>query len=398
MADSHVSTPEDHAGADQPQTNPPRRAVPDTSELRSPGGSTEHRPRPRTRPPSYHAPAAPRVYESQSLSERILPPLFFAFLLLTVVACAAVLIWKPSPKDEYVLSSEELRVLNGNAPPPVDQTKRTSIDPVGDAAAETAGLRIETALPGAMVSIDGEVMGVTPFQVRNMPARWHIVTLERPGFTAVDTLVYLQEDALTSVSVELTPRSEDRVAPLAIPRDDRIDIDDAEPADTPATPPRTEEPDRVEPPSPETAPPSAPAFGSISVAVNPAGVPVQLDGQTVGVAPIELSDVEPGARTLTFFLPGYETATVRLDVKPGVNEVVDIAMVPQTGTLVVVARPWGSIYINGELRAQDTDVSVEVVLPVGNHQVRVVHPSLGVQERTVEVQPDATTMASFNLN
>lgn len=342
------------------------------------------------------------MYESQSLSERVLPPLFFAFLLLTVVASAVILIWKPSPQDEYVLSSEELRVLNGNAPPPaVDQTTRRSIDPVGDAVAETAELRVQTAVPGAMVSIDGEVMGVTPFQIGSMPARWHIVTLERPGFTAVDTLVYLREEALTSLSMELVAKSADRAAPLAIPDDDRESdrsADDAEPAVAPAAPPRADEPTPDAPRPSETAPRAAVATGSISVAVNPAGVPVQLDGQTVGVAPIELSDVEPGSRTLTFFLPGYETATVRLDVEPGVNEVVDIAMVPQTGTLVVVARPWGSVYVNGELRAQDTDVSVEVVLPVGNHQVRVVHPSLGAQERTVEVQPEATTMASFNLN
>ena len=398
MADLDVSTPEDRAGADQPPAAPPRHSAPDSPKRRPPMGSSEQRPRPRTRPPSSRSPAAPRTYESQSLSERILPPLFFAFLLLTVVGCAVILLWNPSAQDEYVLSSEELSVLRGSTPPPaVDQTARTSVDPVGDAVAETAGLRIETVLPGVMVSIDGEVLGVTPLQVRNMQARWHIVTLERPGFTAIDTLVYLQEDAVTSLSLELTPRSEGGATELAAP-DERLQNDRSVESTPPAVTQPAEDLAPAEPPRSEEAPARAPAYGSISVAVNPAGVPIQLDGQTVGVAPIELNGVEPGARTLTFFLPGYETATVRLDVEPGVNEVVDIALVPQTGTLVVVARPWGAIYVNGELRAQDTDVSVEVVLPVGNHQVRVVHPSLGAQERTVEVQPEATTMASFNLN
>jgi hypothetical protein len=340
------------------------------------------------------------VHASQSFSERFLPPLFFAFLVLSVLGSAAVLLWTMSGNDEYVLTSEELSVLEGTAPLSTNESAtRASVDPVADAVSETAGLRVETVLPGAIVSIDGEVMGVTPFQMRNMPSRWHIVSLERPGFTAIDTLVFLEEQALTSLSMTLAPAAPDIASAPSVQVGGNPAEEDATPTSSaPAALPPAEESVADGPPPSDAALPSAPAFGSISVAVNPPGVPVQLDGQTVGVAPLELTNVAPGPRTLTFFLPGYETATVSIDVKPGASEVIDIAMVPQTGTLVVVARPWGSIYVNGELHARDTDVSVEVVLPVGSHQVRVVHPSLGAQERTIDVQPERTTTASFDLN
>jgi len=399
MATPHVSTPEDRSEVDRSrtkQTGSPRRA---SHEM--PAGSASSRPRPRTRPPSYKSPPpAATVIESQSLTERLLPPLFFGFLVLVVAGSIALLLWTPDSSNDYDLTSEELRVLNGEVSPRTSETVGTnradgstnSLTAAGTASAD-AVLEVETTPPDALVVIDGEVAGVTPLRRPQLSARWHIVSVESPGFAAKDTLVYLDAGVSTSISLALVP-SESGVPESDVPV--AVSSPDLSP-DAPVTdsePPVATSADPVV----ETPPASSPASGSITVAVNPSGVPVQLDGQTVGVAPMELSDVSPGTHTLTFFLPGYETATVRVDVAPGAREVVDISLVPQTGTLTVIARPWGSIYVDGRLRAEDTDVSVEVTLPVGTHQVRVEHPTLGVQERTVEIRPERTTSEVFDLN
>lgn len=400
MATPHVPMHEGRSEVDRSrnqQTGSPRRTP---NEV--PTGSEPPRPRPRTRPPSFTSsppPLPPTVMESQSLTERVLPPLFFGLLVLVVVGSIVLLLWVPDSSNEYDLTSEELRMLSGEVSPQARDTptrtptdgSSTSVTAAGTAL-EEAVLEVETMPSGAVVAIDGEIAGVTPLRRSHLSARWHIVSVESPGFAAKDTLVYLDAGVFTAISLTLAPSASDAPAPASSPELSAGTPETVpEPSAAASTAPAVEAP-------PPASRPSTPASGTIVVAVNPSGVPVQLDGETVGVAPMELSDVPPGARTLTFFLPGYETATVRIDVAPGAREVVDISLVPQTGTLTVVARPWGSIYVDGRLRAEDTDVSVEVTLPVGTHQVRVEHPTLGVQERTVEIKPDRTTSEVFDLN
>jgi hypothetical protein len=319
--------------------------------------------------------------------------LFFGFLAVAVAVGIALFLWTPEAPNGYDLTPEELRVLSGEESPqtnePAARTPSSDAAGTSSAASGNAVLQVDTTPSGATVAVDGKVAGVTPLRRERLPARWHVISIESPDFAAKDTLVYLEADRITRISLRLAPSAAARPAvpsPVFPPRSTEAPARATAPASAPMDTP------------PVVSSPSAPASGAISVVVNPSGVPVQLDGETVGVAPMELSDVTPGVHTLTFFLPGYETATVEVNVEPGAREVVDVALVPQTGTLAVVARPWGSIYVNGTLRAEDTDVSVEVMLPLGTHHVRVEHPALGSQERTVEVRPDRTISEVFDLN
>ncbi len=202
------------------------------------------------------------------------------------------------------------------------------------------------------------------------------MALDRDGFNLKDTLVYVSGEA-TSLSLALTPtawveepvaRASEERAPQGVPS--------------------------------RTAPPASPVptSGTIGVRVSPAGVPVQLDGETVGVAPLDLKGIPPGPHTLKFFLPDYETTTVHVEVEPGARASVDVTLVPQVGTLSVVVRPWGTIYVDDVLRARETDVKFEATLPVGRHHIRVEHPELGVRERTVEIESRGTASVVFDFN
>lgn len=385
MSTPHVQTPEN-----QPRMETLEHYERATTE--SHAEIMEHRPRPRTRPPTFSSAPPPRVFQPQGFVEAYLPPLFIGLMVLVFVGSAGYLLWSPSPQDDYDLAPEELRLLaeaerSQSAFPEsrVSPGRATGTGLTSDARSGSAVLHVATTPSGALVSIDGEIAGVTPLRLRHLASGRHVVSLERPGFSAEDTLVHLDEDVPTTISMMLTSTAGEEDLLSDTPDDLSDAPDDASRAAPPAS-------------QPEAPPPPSPTSGSIGVRVSPAGVPVQLDGQTVGVAPLNLDDVPAGPHTLTFFLPGYETATVDVDVKPGARETVDVAMAAQTGALVVVVRPWGSIYVNGTLHARDTDVSAEVTLPPGRHQVRVEHPELGTEERTVEVQADRTTSAVFDLN
>ena len=66
------------------------------------------------------------------------------------------------------------------------------------------------------------------------------------------------------------------------------------------------------------------------------------------------------------------------------------------GWLTVTARPYGRVFVDGERVASSTPL-VRHPLSTGAHEVRVVHPSLGVKHAVVPVEGGrlTTVTASF---
>lgn len=55
-------------------------------------------------------------------------------------------------------------------------------------------------------------------------------------------------------------------------------------------------------------------------------------------------------------------------------------MISSSGTLgkvEILVRPYGSIYINDELKAQDTNSPFNTELPAGRYRIKLTHPTLG---------------------
>jgi hypothetical protein len=71
---------------------------------------------------------------------------------------------------------------------------------------------------------------------------------------------------------------------------------------------------------------------------------------------------------------------------------------PAEGTLRVLVRPFGDVYVGGALHGRGTNAPVAVRLAPGRHTVRVEHPSFGVAERTVTLGAGATEEVLFELD
>ena len=71
---------------------------------------------------------------------------------------------------------------------------------------------------------------------------------------------------------------------------------------------------------------------------------------------------------------------------------------PATGTVRVVVRPFGDIYVGGELLARETNGRHAAELPPGTHRVRATHPTYGTWEKDVRVGPGQTEDVLFNFN
>ena len=337
----------------------------------------------RRMPPAYPPPSPPEAFESHGVAARLLPVLYFGFLALVLVGSAGLLLWSSEEAGDE-LDPEELRALTREDPASagVERSRWDAESGVDTyAPVERSTLHVTSSPAGAQVVVEGDTVGVTPLWLDDLPSRHHLVSVEMEGHVPRDTLLYLS---------------------AGLPATLRFSFLESEPSSEPSSVSGTAPGGRAEPPSQpssaEAAPPAAPASGSLEIGATPAGATVRLDGRTVGTTPLVLDRVKAGEHTITLEREGFESASIQVRVEPGASAAVDVALVEQTGTISVVVRPWGSVYVDGVLRARDTDVSVEFTLPVGEHEVRVEHPGLGTQQRTVRVEPDRNASLAFDLN
>ena len=176
--------------------------------------------------------------------------------------------------------------------------------------------------------------------------------------------------------------------------------------------------------------------GALVISSLPSGATVLLDNRLVGTTPLRFDDVPPGARTLTFAADGYAPLDTVVHSDPARPTSVFVVLrarrggrtsdaprsapqpayrPPRTassaappaqqappprgpGTLQVRVLPWGTIMIDGAVRARETDVQHVETLPPGRHVVRAIHPVLGAREVTVDIRPGATTDLEIDLN
>lgn len=261
-----------------------------------------------------------------------------------------------------------------------------------------ANLSVFSEPAGASVLVDGDSVGTTPLNRYSIPSGVYIITVERDSFFAADTVAVLRNNQAPTYSVTLNPRP-------PLPDDQRPALADRGSASPSGSGSATDAPSSSTPadPSPPTssstasssaaqdaAPPAptpepAPTTGTLRFVSTPAGARVQLDGAPVGETPLTLNDMDAGAYDVTFTRPGYDTLRTQVALSPAEERTVQGALNPQPGRLRVLARPWGSIYIDGDLHERNADVWYETTMPPGTYDVEAIHPALGRQSRTVTV-------------
>jgi len=123
--------------------------------------------------------------------------------------------------------------------------------------------------------------------------------------------------------------------------------------------------------------------GDITIATQPAGARVRLDGKPVGQSPLRLADVPVGRHTLTLSSSSGEvTRTVR--VAAGSTTDVDIPIF--SGWVAVFAPVVLDVAVNG--RSIGTTEQNRLMLPPGRHELTLTNKDLGYSGvQQVEVEP-----------
>ncbi|HEX9652800.1 MAG TPA: PEGA domain-containing protein, partial [bacterium] len=152
------------------------------------------------------------------------------------------------------------------------------------------------------------------------------------------------------------------------------------------------------------------AVGVLRITSNPAGASVLQNGRHVGKTTYENKSAEPGFYDIIVRLDGYQDYTQRISVTAGQTATVDASLTRKeiavsekpgpkdedrpaltaTGTAKILVRPFGSIFIDGKPRLQDSDRQHSEELSTGKHTIRALHPKFGVWEKEITISAGKT--------
>jgi hypothetical protein len=256
-----------------------------------------------------------------------------------------------------------------------------------------ARLFVNSVPEGAVVRLNGDSVGTTPLTDSLLRSGAYMLSVQAPGYLRTDTVVVLNEG--TDARLRFALRS--RPGATAPPPSSQTETPAPPTSNSTAPPASRPPPVTAVPESADEVPNPSRTTGALYVTSTPLGAVVSIEGTERGRTPLSVDALSAGSKQVGMAMEGYRPWRAQVNVQADSTRRVHADLVQQTGRLRVLARPWGTIYVNGTLQVRESDVWFETQLPGGTHRVTAVHPSLGTQVRTVEVQPDEETSIVIDL-
>lgn len=128
--------------------------------------------------------------------------------------------------------------------------------------------------------------------------------------------------------------------------------------------------------------------GILYLTTQPAGIPVLMDGKEIGVTPITNQKISAGRHRFRLQKDGFKDFDTTLIIAQRQTYTISKNLSPMIGKLKLRAKPYGSIYIDDQLKKSDTDVPVNVDVPSGKRKIKITHPKYGIWEKTISIKPD----------
>jgi serine/threonine protein kinase len=151
--------------------------------------------------------------------------------------------------------------------------------------------------------------------------------------------------------------------------------------------------------SPELMIPLIASTGNLQIVTVPESANVILDGKKLSqLTPTSLNEIPVGEHQIEINKKGYSSINQKLAVKKAETSDLKIELVKQMGNLGIQVRPWGSIYLDDKLQKSSSNIKYNLELPVDRYKLKVIHPTLGVWEKIIEINPGETTEFTVDFN
>jgi len=219
-------------------------------------------------------------------------------------------------------------------------------------------LKITSKPTGASVLLNGAEVGRTPYENPEIPVAEYQLTIRENGYTDYNESIKIISNKPKSISKQLTSSSTTTTG----------------------------------------------EFGKIKITTKPSEATVYLDGKFVGSTPYTNDKMPVGTHNLVIKKKGFteisETVTISLDKLTPVSKNLEESQKLETlaGEIEILVRPYGSIYIDEELKAQDSNSPFTTKLSGGKHTIKLAHPTLGKAIIPIVVNGEKLQKYIFDLS
>jgi hypothetical protein len=130
--------------------------------------------------------------------------------------------------------------------------------------------------------------------------------------------------------------------------------------------------------------------GSLEVISEPPDAQIWIDGQAISgrSTPAIIAQLSVGTHLLALKKDGHVYYEKEINISAKNTTKLTAELIAATGEVNILVKPWGSIFINNILKKKNSNVSFKEELVVGEHLVKIVHPSLGTWEKMVTIEND----------
>ncbi len=263
-----------------------------------------------------------------------------------------------------------------------------------------ASVTLESEPAGALVRINGDEIGKTPISNHAVAAGGVNLSFIKEGFQPFDTtatfrnssyriFVQLNKTQETKSDIGYPEKKDEEVSATKLSeKNERLSTRTNQDGNKHSV---TNSREKA---APETR------YGTLTIHSQPVEVEVWLDERHLKKRnrSIRIDSIQPGEYTLRMEADGYMPYTNKVRFGAGEQARIEGRLEPKRANLSVLVKPWGSIYIDGELHKKDTNVKYNVSLPLGEHTIEAVHPTLGRRQKAIQLEnPEAETVViDFN--
>jgi len=130
-------------------------------------------------------------------------------------------------------------------------------------------------------------------------------------------------------------------------------------------------------------------FGSASLSTDPPGADVYLDGNKVGLSPIQLDRIGAGTHEVKF-QKGNLSALKKITISENRETHVNFKLEAAMGYVKLLVNPWAKIFVDGTEQGVTPPLD-NLPLSPGSHQIRIENPAFKPVTKSVNVIAGGTT-------
>ncbi len=243
---------------------------------------------------------------------------------------------------------------------------------IASPGSSSASLSIESDPENAFIYIDDEIIGITPIWDRPFSAVNPMnLRIEKDNYIPLDTTIILSASENSSFSFRLK---------MAYRVTKKL------PVKTKSLAKR------------KTAPVAR--LGNLNIQSNPPGAGIWINDRKASgkTTPVNIHNLKIGKHSVTLRKKGYREYSTKITIKDGATTDIQAQLTALMGKLSILVLPYGSVFIDGKLKKENTHLGYNTALPAGEYTIRVTHPMFGRWEKRVEITPDGHRELSVDFN